>query len=108
MEVTFGLFWFYRTEWYTVRMQGEDIKKAPKLFAENIKIGWSPEYFVLGISSGSQAQVYSISPGHAKRLQQYLAHEIAEFEKEHGEITAEWNPNVVSPVQRANPPTDVS
>lgn len=89
-------------------MNPDELKKAPKLFAENVKIGWSPEYFVFGVSSGAQAQIYAMSPGHAKRLQQYLAHEIAEFEKEHGEITAKWDPNVVSPVQRANPPTDVS
>ena len=89
-------------------MNSEDLKKAPKLFAENIKIGYSPEYFALGISSGSQAQIYSLTPGHAKRLKQYLEHEIQEFEKKHGEITAEWNPNVVSPVQKANPPTEGS
>ena len=89
-------------------MQADDLKKAPKLFAENIKVGFSPEYFVLGISSGNQAQIYSLSPGHAKRLAQYLEHEINEFEAQHGEITAEWNPNVVSPVQRANPPTEQS
>lgn len=89
-------------------MKPEDLKKAPKMFAENIKIGYSPEYFVMGISSGNQAQIYSLSPGHAKRLQQYLEHEIQEFEKQHGEITAKWNPNVVSPVQRQNPPTEGS
>lgn len=89
-------------------MKPEDLKKAPKLFAENIKIGFTPEYFVMGVSSGAQAQIYSLTPGHAKRLQQYLEHEIAEFEKEHGEITAEWNPNVVSPVQKANPPGEGS
>ena len=86
-------------------MNGEDLKKAPKLFAENIKIGNTPEYFVLGISSGNQAQIYSLTPAHAKRLQQYLAHQLKEFEDKYGEITAEWNPNVVSPVQRHNPPS---
>lgn len=86
-------------------MSPEDLKKAPKLFAENVKIGFTPEYFVMGVSSGAQAQIYSFSPAHAKRLMQYLAHEIAEFEQKHGEITAQWNPNVVSPVQRTNPPT---
>ncbi len=89
-------------------MKPEDLQKAPKLFAENIKVGFSPEYFVLGISSGAQAQIYSLTPGHAKRLQQYLEHEISSFESKHGEITAEWNPNVVSPVQRANPPSEGS
>lgn len=86
-------------------MNPEDLKKAPKLFAENIKIGFTPEYFIMGVSSGAQAQIYSLTPGHAKRLQQYLEHNIKEFEEKHGEITAEWNPNVVSPVQRSNPPT---
>lgn len=89
-------------------MTPEDLKKAPKLFAENIKIGHTPEYFVFGISSGSQAQIFSLTPGHAKRLQQYLTHQINEFEEKNGEITAEWNPNVVSPVQRHNPPTEGS
>lgn len=89
-------------------MSPEDLKKAPKLFVENIKIAYTPEYFVLGLSSGSQAQIYSLTPAHAKRLHQYLSHNLKEFEEKHGEITAEWNPNVVSPVQRANPPTDKS
>jgi hypothetical protein len=89
-------------------MNQDDLKKAPKLFAENIKIGFTSEYFVIGLSSGAQAQIYSLTPGHAKRLQQYLEHEILDFEKEHGKITAEWNPNVVSPVQKANPPTQGS
>ena len=89
-------------------MKSEDLQKAPKLLAENIKIGFTPEFFVMGISSGQQAQVYSLTPGHAKRLQQYLTHELKNYEDKHGEITAEWNPNVVSPVQRANPPTNLS
>ena len=89
-------------------MKPEDLKKAPKLFAENIQMGFSPEYFVMGISSGSQAQIYSLTPGHAKRLQQYLEHEIKNYEEKHGEITAEWNANVVSPVQRQNPPSEGS
>lgn len=89
-------------------MNKEYMTKAPKLFAENMKLGFSSEYFVLGISSGAQAQVYSLSPAHAKRLKQYLEHELKEYEDKYGEITAEWSPNVVSPVQRANPPTEGS
>ena len=89
-------------------MNAEDLKKAPKLFAENIKIGHTPEYFVFGISSGTQAQIFSLTPAHAKRLQQYLTHQLKEFEDKNGEITAEWNPNVVSPVQKANPPSEGS
>lgn len=89
-------------------MKSDDLKKAPKLFCESINVGFTPEYFVMGLSSGSQATIYSLTPQHTKRLVQYLNHQIAEYEKEHGEVKAEWNPNVVSPVQRANPPTPLS
>lgn len=89
-------------------MKPEDLQKAPKQFCENIKIGFTPEYFVMGLSSGDQAAIYSLTPGHMKRLHQYLGHEIATFEKEHGAINAEWNPNIPSPVQKLNPPREKS
>lgn len=89
-------------------MKPDDLKNAPKLFAENIKIGFTPEFFIMGISSGAQAQIYSLTPAHAKRLKQYLDHQIKEYETAHGEITAEWNPNVVSPLQKNNPPLEGS
>jgi hypothetical protein len=89
-------------------MKSEELKKAPKLFCESINIGFTPEYFVMGLSSGTQAAIYSLTPQHAKRLQQYLSHQMELYEKENGKIVAEWNPNIVSPVQRANPPTDLS
>jgi hypothetical protein len=89
-------------------MKSEDLQKAPKMFCENIKLGFSPEFFVIGLSSGSQSSIFSLTPQHAKRLQQYLAHEISQFEKAHGEIKAEWNPNIVSPVQNIKPPSEMS
>jgi len=89
-------------------MKPDDLKKAPKLFCESINVGFTPEYFVMALSSGNQGTIYSLTPQHTKRLKQYLNHQIEEYEKEHGEITAEWNPNVVSPVQKMNPPTNLS
>lgn len=89
-------------------MKPEDLQKAPKIFCENIRIGFTPEYFAIGLSSGEQATIYSLTPGHAKRLLQYLSHELMQYEKNHGEVIAEWNPNVVSPVQKLNPPYDKS
>ncbi|MEX0918194.1 MAG: hypothetical protein WDZ93_03485 [Candidatus Paceibacterota bacterium] len=89
-------------------MKPEDLKKAPKLFCENIQTGYSNEYFVIGLQSGHQAQAYALSPAHTKRLMQKLAYELEEFEKKHGKITAQWDPNVVSPVQKANPPLESS
>lgn len=89
-------------------MKPEDLQKAPKLFCENVQTAFTPEYFVLGFTSGNQATIYSFTPAHLKRLSQKLTHDIAEFEKKHGEITAEWNPNIVSPVQKVNPPREDS
>jgi hypothetical protein len=89
-------------------MKPDDLQRAPKLFCENIKIGYTPEYFVVGLSSGTQSSIYSLTPQHTKRLQQYLNHEIAKFEQEHGIISAEWNPNVVSPVQGVHLPDEKS
>ncbi len=89
-------------------MKSEDLQNAPKLFCENIRLGYSPEAFIMGLSSGSQVSIFSLTPQHAKRLQQYLTHEVAQFEKNHGEIKAEWNPNIVSPVQPFNSPNDKS
>lgn len=89
-------------------MKLDDLKKAPKLFCENIKLGYTPEYFIMGLSSGTQANIYSLTPAHTKRLLQYLTHELSQYEKTHGEIKAEWNPNVVSPVQKLNPPSQSS
>lgn len=84
-------------------MKPEDIKKAPKLFCESVNVAYTPEFFVIGLTSGSQASIYSFTPQHAKRLQQYLVHQVKEFEGKHGEIKAEWNPNIVSPVQQIKP-----
>ncbi len=89
-------------------MKSDELKNAPKLFCESISVGYTPEYFVMGLSSGTQASIYSLTPQHLKRLREYLNHQIAEYEKEHGEIKASWNPNVVSPVQRMNPPSELS
>jgi hypothetical protein len=84
-------------------MKPEDIKKAPKLFCESVNVAYTPEYFVLGMASGAQTAIYSLTPQHAKRLQQYLEHQIKQFEDKNGTIDAEWNPNIVSPVQVQKP-----
>ena len=80
-------------------MKPEDIKKAPKVFCESINVAFTPEFFVMSLSSGTQASIYSLTPQHVKRLQQYLTYQIAEYEKSHGAIKAEWTPNIISPVQ---------
>lgn len=71
-------------------------------------MGYTPEYFIMALSSGNQGTIYTLTPQHAKRLLLQLTHQVSEFEREHGVIKAEWNPNIVSPVQRLNPPTSKS
>ncbi len=80
-------------------MKPDDIKKAPKVFCESINVAFTPEFFVMSLSSGSQTGIYALTPQHAKRLQQYLTHQIAEYEKVNGEVKADWSPNIVSPLQ---------
>lgn len=80
-------------------MKSEDLKKAPKIFCESINVAFTPEYFIMSLSSGEQSSIYSLTPHHAKRLQQYLAHQVTEFEKANGVINAQWSPNIISPVQ---------
>jgi hypothetical protein len=80
-------------------MKPEDIKKAPKVFCETINVAYTQEFFVMSLSSGDQTGIYALTPQHAKRLQQYLTHQIAEYEKTNGVINATWNPNIVSPLQ---------
>lgn len=89
-------------------MKQDELKKAPKLFCESVSVAFTPEFFVMGLTSGSQASIYSFTPQHIKRLQQYLAHQVKEFEEKNGEIDAKWDPSIPSPVQRVNPPTELS
>ena len=89
-------------------MKKEDLKKAPKMFCESINIAYTPEYFVLGLTSGSQGSIYTLTPQHIKRLNQYLEHQLKEFEEKHGEIDATWDPNaaVLSPIQKSKQQPD--
>jgi hypothetical protein len=89
-------------------MKAEELKNAPKLFCESVNMAFTPEFFVMSLSSGSQATIYAFSPEHTKRLAQYLDHQVKEYEEKHGKIDAEWDPKIVSPVQRVNPPTELS
>ena len=89
-------------------MKPDDIKRSPKLFCESINIAYSPEFFILALSSGEEATMYTLTPQHAKRLKQYLTHRLEEYEKENGTINTKWEPTIVSPVQRMNPPRDGS
>ena len=77
-----------------------DIQNAPKQFCENITVGFNKEFFVMAMLNGGQGTAYALTPGHLKRLQQYLGHQLGQYEKEYGKIEAEdWDPNIKSPIQ---------
>lgn len=76
-----------------------DFNKVPKQFCENITVAFSQEFFVMGMLTGESGVMYALSPQHMKRLSQYLAHQIADYEKQFGAINAEWVPGIQSPIQ---------
>ena len=76
-----------------------DLTKVAKQFCENISVGLSQEFFVIAMITGENGIAYALSPQHMKRLSQYLAHQITEYEKQFGEIKAEWHPGIQSPIQ---------
>lgn len=76
-----------------------DLTKVPKQFCENISVAFSQEFYVMAMLTGENGIAYALSPQHMKRLAQYLAHQIVEYEKQFGEIKAEWKPGIQSPIQ---------
>ena len=76
-----------------------DLNKVTKQFCENIVIGFSQELFVMGMLNGDGKAFFALTPQHMKRLSQYLAHQVGEYEKTFGPIDAEWSPLIQSPIQ---------
>lgn len=76
-----------------------DLNKLPKQFCDSITVAYTPEFFAMAMVNGDEIDAYSLTPEHAKRLTQYLQHNVAEYEKQFGEIKSEWKPGVQSPIQ---------
>ncbi len=76
-----------------------DLTKVSKQFCENIAVAFSQEFFVMSMLTGENGIAYALTPQHMKRLAQYLAHQIADYEKQFGVINAQWSPGMQSPIQ---------
>jgi len=76
-----------------------DLSKVPKQFCENISVAYSQEFFIMGMFTGETGIAYALTPQHLKRLAQYLAHQVGEYEGKFGTINAEWIPGIQSPIQ---------
>ena len=81
-----------------------DLSKVPKQFCENITVAFSQEFFIMGMFTGEQGIAYALTPQHLKRLAQYLAHQVGEYEKQFGVINAAWTPGIQSPIQTKDLP----
>ncbi len=86
----------------------EQLAAAPKQFCDNVNGAFSQESFLLAMFSGQAASVFVFSPAHMKKFAQWAKHQVESYEKQYGEIKAEWNPNIPSPLQTKdlNPPKD--
>lgn len=76
-----------------------DLNKIPKQFCENVIAGHTQENFVMLMSVGETVNAYALTPAHMKRLVQSLAHQLEEYEKKFGAISAKWSPGIESPLQ---------
>jgi hypothetical protein len=76
-----------------------DLSKAPKQFCDSINVGFTDEFFLMAVSSGQNTLVFALTPGHAKRLMQMLAHNITKYEEQFGELKTQWLNNIPSPIQ---------
>jgi len=80
---------------------------APKQFCDNATGAHSEEVFLIAMFSGQTATVFTLTPAHMKKFSQWAKHQVEDYEKQYGEIKAEWNPNIPSPIQASdlkNPP----
>lgn len=76
-----------------------DITQAPKQFCDNVVIAPANDFFIMAVLSGSSGNVYTLTPSHMKNLMKSIEHQIAQFEKTHGEIKSDWTPSIPSPFQ---------
>jgi len=53
----------------------------------------------MGMLNGETGVFYVLTPQHMKRLSQYLATHLDDYEKKFGVINAEWKPGIESPIQ---------
>ncbi len=81
----------------------DPLSQGPGRFCTLINIGQTPEFFALdfrAVTPESEACLlgrFFLTPQHAKRLLQTLAHHVAGFEKEFGAIDPGKAPPVQSP-----------
>lgn len=74
--------------------------KIPKVLWEASRMGMAgKDFFIMGIKNGQNIAMQLLTPAHAKEVMQQLQWHLEEYEKEHGKIEANWNPNVLSPIQ---------
>jgi hypothetical protein len=85
-------------------MQNEQFwRSASKIYCDGANMavmGGLGNMFLLSLHSGGNAQVFSFTPEHAKRLSQLVSHHIKSYEEVHGLINVDdWTPEMKAPFQ---------
>lgn len=75
-------------------MTEKEIIEANKIFAENVKLAYTEEYFLAAVNKDT---VIALTPKHAKRIKEYLTYEIEMYEKKYGVIDSKWDASIKSP-----------
>lgn len=81
------------------RLNDEFFNNTEKIFPDSFKVVGNEEIFLMGVQTGEEGAIFALTPAHAKRLAQHIAHAITLYEKQYGEIKAQWSPMVKSPIQ---------
>lgn len=78
-------------------------QKLPKVVLEATRVGYTDKHFFIALKNGLNVVVQAVDPAHMKQIVQSFQHQLKEYEKKHGEVKAEWNPNTLSPIQLKKP-----
>jgi len=85
----------------------EDVfQRLPKLLLEATRVAYTAKTFFIALKNGANMSVQAVDPAHMKQIVQSFQHQLKEYEKKYGEIKAEWNPNILSPLQLKKPKKD--
>ena len=84
-------------------IMNDDMLKLPRIFCDNVKGGFSKEYFVLGLFSGLDVEMYALTPAHTKRLVICMTAQVKAYEAQFGEIDANLLKPTISPIQFTDP-----
>ena len=78
-------------------------RNVPKVYCDNANmavVSGTGNVFLLALLSGSNAQAFTFTPEHMKRVSQLINYNLQKYEQQNGSIKVdEWTPETKSPIQ---------